>query len=87
MTRRPAARLIDLAEAKSILGGHHPIMLGIGEALPGFFDRVAIHAALDRMAGLAVQLAGPGDPANDSAETDELAELEKRIAADASRRA
>ena len=89
MTRRrsdpSATRLISLDKARQLLGGHHPIMLGIGEALPGVFDRVAIHAALDRKANLTPELAGP-EPANDASEEDELVQLEKRIA-DAARRA
>ena len=92
MTRRTATapRLVPLAVAMRVLDGHHPIKLGIGEALPGSFDLNAIHAALDRKAGLVVELSGSGTADNENAaddeETDELVALEKRIAANAARR-
>lgn len=95
MTRRhTTARLVPLATAMKVLGGHHPIKLGIGEALPGVFDLFAIHAALDRQSGLSVQLEhvpATRPAANDDADTDtagdaELAALARRIQAHAARR-
>ena len=94
MTRRraTAARLVPLADAMRVLGGHHPIKLGIGEALPGVFDLNAINAALDRKSGLALELSGtpsrlPGAAANDDTDADaELLKLAERIEAHAARR-
>lgn len=84
MTRLTSPRLVTLAAAQKVLGGRHPILLGIGEALPGRYDLKAIHAALDAKAGLAVEVSGQG-PANDTHDEDELETLRKRIAARASR--
>lgn len=86
MTRPTAQRLVKLPDAQKVLGGAHPILLGIGEALPGLWDLRAIHAALDRKAGLEPDTRIQG-PANDTIDADELAELAKRITANAARRA
>lgn len=89
MTRPTSPRLVPLETALKVLGGHHPIKLGIAEALPGVFDVKAIHAALDRKAGLEVVVSADTrltGPANDDSEEDELSQLEQRIASRAPRR-
>lgn len=85
MTRTAAPRLVPLEDAQKVLGGAHPILLGIGEALRGLYDLHAIHAALDRKAGLVAD-SGVQGPANDTTAADELEELAQRISAHAARR-
>ena len=80
-------RLVPLAEARAYIGGRHPQFLGISPVLRGLYDLRAIDAALDQRSGLASLSSGPAlqhQAAND--EEDELASLEKRIAAYAARR-
>jgi hypothetical protein len=87
MTRSTSPRLVPLAVAERVLGGRHPILLGIGEALEGLYDLKAIHAALDRKAGLTVEMSVDAQgPANDTIDADELAQLAKRIKTRAARR-
>jgi len=89
MTRDTAPRLVPLRTALKVLGGHHPIKLGIVEAFPGVFDLKAIHAALDRKAGLEVVVSGDTrltGPANDDTDVDEHTQIAKRIADRAPRR-
>ena len=76
-------RLIPLAEAKSYLGGRHPVSLGIAPVARGLWDIRAIDAWLDAKSGLAAD-SPPKGAAND--QQDELEELAGRIA-NASRRA
>lgn len=86
MTRLTSPRLVPLADAQKVLGGAHPIKLGIGAAVEDLYDLKAIHAALDAKAGLTADVRVHG-AANDDTDADELAELAKRIKADAARRA
>ncbi len=86
-------RLISTAEAKRYLGGRHPVSLGITPVDRELWDRRAIDTRLDQLSGLvrvvsgdpAISLVSPA-AANDAAESDELKDLEKRIAASAPRR-
>lgn len=77
-------RLISLKDAKAYLGGRHPQHLHVLPVMRGVYDLRALDAALDQASGLATVTPVAG-AANDT--TDELEELQRRIAADAPRRA
>lgn len=82
----PLPRLVSLADARAYLNGIHPATLGIPCVRRGTYDRRALDAALDRLAGLSPPPAAPDPGASPSGGPDdtdtagELVDLAARIA-------